>query len=103
MHTRDGPSPARRERSGLSKTRHTLLSPFHADTKLLLADLQTERAPCGCLQKLTTRNLRVVEFAHLDGAKRYFPMIAVNERGAFYGPPPRAILPSVALGSDIDS
>jgi hypothetical protein len=29
-------------------------------------------------------------------------MIAVNERGAFYGPPPRAILPSVALGSDID-
>jgi hypothetical protein len=30
-------------------------------------------------------------------------MIAVNERGAFYGPPPRAILPSVALGSDIDS
>jgi hypothetical protein len=30
-------------------------------------------------------------------------MIAVNERGAFYGAPPRAILPSVALGSDIDS
>jgi hypothetical protein len=29
-------------------------------------------------------------------------MIAVNERGAFYGPPLRAILPSVALGSDID-
>jgi hypothetical protein len=30
-------------------------------------------------------------------------MIVVNERGAFYRPPLRAVLPSVALGSDINS
>ncbi|GFG16460.1 hypothetical protein IFM61392_09518 [Aspergillus lentulus] len=71
---------------------------LHGET----ADLQIERAPCGCFQKLTSRNLRVVEFAHLDSAKKYFPMIAVNERGAFYGAPPRAILPSVTLGIDMD-
>jgi hypothetical protein len=43
------------------------------------------------------------EFAHLDGAKKYFPMIAVNERGAFYGPPPRAILPSVLWPLEVTS
>ncbi|KAF9888554.1 hypothetical protein FE257_008485 [Aspergillus nanangensis] len=56
------------------------------------ADPRDERANCGCLQKFATQNQKGVGFLSpsLDALKRYFPMIAVNRKGGFYGHPPKA-------------
>lgn len=46
-------------------------------------------APCGCPEQLTTSQCnKGVVFTDLDCSKNYFPMIALNQRSAFFGAPP---------------
>ena len=52
------------------------------------------RASCGCPAQLTSQCKKGVVFADLDCSKKYFPMIALNQRSAFYGYPPEATFPS---------
>ncbi|KAL4889256.1 hypothetical protein BDV59DRAFT_119937 [Aspergillus ambiguus] len=55
-----------------------------------VTNLLIDRASCGCFQKFTTQNRKWVEFTSLDSCRKYFPMVAVNQRTAFYGHPPSA-------------
>ncbi|KAJ8207426.1 hypothetical protein LV159_008890 [Aspergillus fumigatus] len=57
-------------------------------------DIRITQAPCGCMQKFTPQNQKCVEFDRLDFHKRYFPMIAANERAAFFGQPTSPIHPA---------
>ncbi|KAJ5666551.1 uncharacterized protein N7477_008999 [Penicillium maclennaniae] len=43
---------------------------------------------CGCLEQLVSQRHKVAVFADLDCSKKYFPIIALNQRLAFYGYPP---------------
>jgi hypothetical protein len=46
------------------------------------------------MQKFTPQNRKIVEFDRLDTHKKYFPMIAANERAAFFGQPTSPIHPA---------
>lgn len=46
------------------------------------------------MQKFTPQNRKSVEFDRLDVHKKYFPMIAANERAAFFGQPTSPIHPA---------
>jgi hypothetical protein len=46
------------------------------------------------MQKFTPQNQKCVEFDRLDFYKKYFPMIAANERAAFFGQPTSPIHPA---------
>ncbi|KAH3173447.1 hypothetical protein KXV78_000430 [Aspergillus fumigatus] len=57
-------------------------------------DIRITHAPCGCMQRFTPQNQKRVEFDRLDIHKKYFPMIAANERAAFFGQPTSPIHPA---------
>jgi hypothetical protein len=46
------------------------------------------------MQKFTPQNQKSVEFDRLDFHKKYFPMVAANERAAFFGQPTLPIHPA---------
>jgi hypothetical protein len=46
------------------------------------------------MQRFTPQNQKSVEFDRLDIHKKYFPMIAANERAAFFGQPTSPIHPA---------
>ena len=52
-----------------------------------------ERAPCGCPQWFASQSNKLAVFANLNCFQRYYPMVALNQALALYGPPPRPVSP----------
>ena len=77
-----------------AKSSHHALSERATTHASSLVTCTEGRASCGCPDQLTSQCKKGVVFADLDCSKRYFPMIALNQKSAFYGHPPEPASPS---------
>ena len=48
----------------------------------------SDKAPCGCLQKVIPQGQLIATFSNLDSSLKYMAMVALNTTGSIYGVPP---------------
>lgn len=58
---------------------------------------ESDKAPCGCWQKVIPQGQLIATFSNLDSSRKYMPMVALNATSSIYGVPPVPIQPKATV------
>lgn len=58
---------------------------------------ESDKAPCGCWQKVIPQGQLIATFSNLDSSRKYMPMVALNTTSSIYGVPPTPIQPRATV------
>lgn len=58
---------------------------------------ESDKAPCGCWQKVIPQGQLIATFSNLDSSRKYMPMVALNATSSIYGVPPTPIQPRATV------